>query len=105
MQDCKVNILGTEYNVFFDLKDEEADGEARFYKKEIHIRPIDKMLDKDSSYQEKLNRAKEVYRHEVIHCALFEMGADEWSRDENLTNLLAINTPKIFKVFQELDIL
>lgn len=105
MQGCKVNILGTEYNVFFDLQSEDADGEARFYKKEIHIRPVNKMLDDGSSYEEKVHRAKEVYRHELIHCALFEMGADGWSRDENLASLLAINTPKIFKVFQELDIL
>ena len=105
MQECKVNILGTEYRVFFDLEDEEADGEARFYKKEIHIRPVHKMFDKDSSYEERMNRAKEVYRHEILHCALFEMGADVLSRDESLVNLLAINSPKIFKVFQELDIL
>lgn len=105
MQDCKVNILGTEYEIFFDLESEYADGEAKFYKKEIHVRPIDKMLDKDSDYDEKVQRAFEVLRHEIFHCALFEMGADEWSRDENLINLLAINSPKIFKVFQELDIL
>ena len=105
MQDCKVNILGTEYSVFFDLDSEENDGESRFYKKEIHIRPINKMLDNRANYEEKLQIAKEVYRHELIHCALFEMGADEWSRDENLVNLLAINSPKIFKIFQELDIL
>lgn len=105
MQDCKVNILGTEYRVFFDLESEEADGEARFYKKEIHLRPVEKMLDNESSYEEKVQRAKEVYRHELIHCALFEMGADEWGRYESLVNLLAINSPKIFKIFQELDIL
>lgn len=105
MQDCKVNILGTEYRVFFDLESEEADGEARFYKKEIHLRPVEKMLDNESSCEEKVQRAKEVYRHELIHCALFEMGADEWGRDESLINLLAINSPKIFKIFQELDIL
>lgn len=105
MQDCKVNILGTEYNVFFDLQSEDADGEARFYKKEIHIRSVDKMLDNESTYEEKVQRAKEVYRHELFHCALFEMGADEWSRDENLVSLLAINSTKIFKLFQELDIL
>lgn len=105
MQDCKVDILGTEYRVFFDLESEEADGEARFYKKEIHLRPVEKMLDNESSYEEKVQRAKEVYRHELIHCALFEMGADEWGRDESLINLLAINSPKIFKVFQELGIL
>ena len=105
MQDRKVNILGTEYRVFFDLESEEADGEAKFYKKEIHIRPVEKMLDKESSYEEKIQRTKEVYRHELIHCALFEMGADEWSRDEGLINLLAINSPKIFRVFQEQDIL
>ena len=105
MQDCKVNILGAEYSVFFDLQSEESDGEARFYKKEIHIRPVDKMLDSESTYEEKVQRAKEVYRHEIVHCTLFEMGTDEWSRDENLTSMLEINTPKIFKVFQELDIL
>lgn len=105
MHDCKVNIFGTEYGVFFDLQGEDSDGEARFYKKEIHIRPVDKMLDDESTREEKTHRAKEVYRHELLHCALFEMGADEWNRDENLTNLLAINSPKIFKVFQELGIL
>ncbi|MCI8795290.1 MAG: hypothetical protein HFG89_00320 [Dorea sp.] len=105
MENRKINILGTEYKVGIGYDSDEADGEARFYKKEINLRPVQDMLDDDSSDSEKENRFLEVFRHEVLHSILYEAGADEYARDENLIGLLAILSPRIFKVFQELDIL
>lgn len=101
----KINILGTEYEILFDLESIDTDGEARFYDKKIHVRPVENMLDNTSAYDEKLERAKEVIRHEIWHCALFEMGADEYADNENLVSLLAINSPKIFKMFQEINVM
>lgn len=105
MEKKTVNILGTEYEMSFDLDSKEADGEAKFYGKKIDIKPLEKMLDKDSTDEEKLNRLKEVVRHELWHCTLFEGGAEEYAYDEKLIDLLSVLSPKIFKVFQELDIL
>lgn len=100
-----VNIIGTEYMIEHNLESKEADGEAQFYCKKINIKPTDKMLDEDSTEEEKTNREKEVTRHELWHCLLFECGAEEYAYDEKLIDLLAIQSPKIFKTFQELDIL
>lgn len=100
-----VNILGTDYSLEFDFDSKEADGEARFYEKKIKIRPTENMLDDDATEEAKKIRQKEVVRHELLHSILYEAGADEYSRDEKLIDALAILSPKIFKVFQELDIL
>ena len=100
-----VNILGTEYEVDFDFDSKEADGQAQFYCKKISIKPLEKMLDEDSTHEEKMNRLKEVIRHELWHSTLFESGAEEYAYDEKLIDVLAILSPKIFKVFEELDIL
>lgn len=105
MEKKTANILGTEYEMSFDLDSKETDGEAKFYGKKIDIKPLEKMLDEDSTEEEKRNRLKEVIRHELWHCALFEGGAENYAYDEVLIDTLAILSPKIFKVFQELDIL
>lgn len=105
MEKKTVNILGTEYNLEFDFDSKEADGETRFYEKVIKIRPTANMLDEDAKKEAKKMREKEVMRHEVFHAILYEAGADEYSRDEKLIDILAILSPKIFKLFQELDIL
>ncbi len=105
MEKKTVNILGTEYEIIHDLESKVADGQAGFYRKKIEIKPLDKMLDEDSTDEEKLNRQKEVTRHELWHCMMFEGGNEEYAYDEKLIDILAILSPKIFKVFQELDIL
>lgn len=105
MEKKTVNILGTEYGLTYDLDSKEADGEAKFFDKSIAIKPLDEMLADDSSAKEKQNRQKEVVRHELWHCLLYEGGMENYAYDENLINALAILSPKIFKVFQELDIL
>lgn len=105
MENKTVNILGTEYEISFDLDSKEADGEAKFYGKKIGIKLLEKMLDEDSTEEEKTNRLKEVIRHELWHCALFEGGAENYAYDEALIDTLAILSTKIFRIFQEMDIL
>ena len=105
MQDCKVNILGTEYDITMNCDDEDRDGDANFYSKIIRICPLEKLLDKEATDTERKIREKHVARHELFHSLLWEAGETELAYDEHLVDWLATMTPKIFKVFQELDIL
>lgn len=106
MIDKTVNILGTEYKLTEGCDDKTADGWAKFYKKEIQIKAKDQMLDgEESDEEEKTARQKEVIRHELYHCFLYEGTGMDYAWDENLVNFLAMSAPKIFKTFQELEIL
>jgi hypothetical protein len=51
---------------------------------------------------------KEVLRHEIIHAFLYESGldacagpAESWASNEEMVDWFAIQSPKIFRVFQE----
>lgn len=106
METATVNILGTEYKLTEGCDDKAADGWSKFYKKVIQIKPKDQMLDGEESDDEEKNaRKKEVIRHELYHCFLYEGTGMDYAYDENLVNFLAVSAPKIFKTFQELDIL
>lgn len=105
MQDCKVNILGTEYDITMNCDDEDRDGDTNFYSKTIRIRPLENLLDKEATDTERKNREKHVSRHKLYHSFLWEAGETELAYNEHLVDWLATMTPKIFKVFQELDIL
>lgn len=48
-----VNILGTEYEISYDCKTEDVDGETGFYDKKIHVRSLEELLDKDATREEK----------------------------------------------------
>lgn len=61
---------------------------------------------------EKDNYAKSCLRHEIIHAFLNESGlkdstssSDIWSRNEEMVDWLAIQFPKIAKVYEQLGIL
>lgn len=105
MQDCTVNILGTEYGITMNCDEEDRDGDANFYSKIIRIRPVEKLLDKEATDTEREIRKKHVARHELFHSFLWEAGETELAYDEHIVDWLATISPKIFKVFQELDIL
>ena len=51
MRDCKVNILGTEYDITMDCDDEDRDGETNFFSKNIRVRPLKKCLIKKRQIQ------------------------------------------------------
>lgn len=108
MQDCKVNILGTEYKITLkELKDSDVDGFTDYTEKAIVIR--------SDNYNEVGNfewLQKKQLRHELIHAFMAESGlqanwehVQKFGHDETTVDRIAIQSPKMFKVFQELDIL
>lgn len=119
MHDRKVEIFGAEYEIKFVEKfperyseyEDNADGLFNPYNKEIliHMRNEDKELTPAGI----MVRLKKTLRHEIIHAALFESGISSngvnycasWSENEEMVDWFAIQSQKIFKVFQELDIL
>lgn len=87
----KIDILGTEYRI------------------ETH------KVSEDSYMEEK---AQEIYRkktlrHEIMHAFLNESGLSDssnrfdgaWAKNEEMVDWLAIQTPKIYKTFQKLNII
>lgn len=102
-----VNILGTDYLVETDtsLNDGEKDGLCYPYSKKITTRDKGGVLDEFATDEEKEIRLQEVKRHEIIHAFFHESGLDEYCENEQLVDWFAIQSPKIFKVFQELNIL
>lgn len=116
MHDCKVNILGTEYNIFFrnEKEDPLLDGKYRdgYTDNSTHNIVVCNKKD-DCELQDYENWKKTILRHEIAHAFLFESGLDSssqnfcgaWATNEEMVDWIAIQSPKMFKVFHELDIL
>ena len=111
-----VNVLGTEYKIIFadenekpKLKTMECDGYMDQSIKEIVIAKFEQ----DGRSLEDLNDyIKKVLRHEIIHAFFYESGmwnnsgtSEAWGQDETITDWIAIQSPKLFKAFQEADCL
>ena len=103
MMKIKIKILGQPYRIVTDdsIIERNVDGLAKEYSKEIIIRPEEKMLDDSDRPEEKEARYKEVLRHELIHAFFSEAGLDDYSCNEQLVNWLAMQFPKMEKVFKK----
>lgn len=109
----KVNILGTEYTItILDkinkyMKDNpDVSGYMDPSSKKIVVYVKDIEVDDEEQYK------KRTLRHEITHAFFYESGLDcnannitEWARNEEMIDWFAIQSPKIFKVFNELNIL
>lgn len=101
-----VNILGTEYEILNQTiaenpKLKDANGLCEFFTKQIIIdvaEPDPNTFDNLAAFNRK------VYRHEIIHAFLGESGLREYMSDEVLVDWMAVQFPKIAKVFKELEI-
>lgn len=119
MEKKTVNILGTEYEIAFKNDEQvcedmgvslgECGGYCNEFSHEIVISNLDKCKD---GKEAKESLRKNNMRHEITHAFLAESGlscnsnsADCWAKNEEMVDWFAIQSPKIFKVFQELDIL
>ena len=108
MQDCKVNILGAEYKISFkELGDSDVDGFTDYTEKSIVMRSDNYNEVGDFEWLQ-----KKQLRHELIHAFMAESGLQanwehfqKFGHDETTVDWIAIQSPKIFKAFQELDIL
>lgn len=118
MENKNVNVLGEKYSIMFVDEyperfldfEESADALCNFYDKVIYVK---NPKEKDLTENGKISLSKRKLRHEIIHAFLFESGLASntygiygaWAENEEMVDWIAIQSPKIFKVFQELDIL
>ncbi len=115
MREKKVNILGIKYSILTlsDKEDEklkELDGYLDYTTKTIVCKKMettDLMDLKDLAFV-----YKRILRHEIVHAFMYESGiwcnsfdVSNWATNEEMTDWFAIQSPKIYKVFQELNIL
>lgn len=117
MQDFKVNILGSEWSVKFGNEEEypnlaEMDGYSDFSIREIVVDDMEASQGQIGAKADLESYQKQVVRHEIIHAFLLESGldsnsnsADSWAVNEEMVDWFAIQSPKIFKVFNEYDLM
>lgn len=121
MEKKTVNILGTEYTIETRkisedkvLRDNQYGGYCCDDEPLIVIADTDdKENFEDYTDKEKTAFFSKTLRHEITHAFLNESGLQcsanvyekAWVRNEEMVDWFAIQSPKIFKVFQELDIL
>lgn len=108
-----VNVLGTDYAVIFRSKEQdehlvESLGYTDFYKKEIVI--ADDLLQYGATDDIARNALinDHTIRHEIVHAFFFESGLDgssDYARNEELVDWLAIQIPKIVKVFNKMEVM
>lgn len=117
MQDFKVNILGSEWNVKFGNEKEypnltNVDGYTDLSIREIVVDDMEASKGQIGAKADLESYQKQVVRHEIIHAFLLESGldsnsnsADSWAVNEEMVDWFAIQSPKIFKVFNELKLM
>jgi hypothetical protein len=116
MKKMRCNILGTEYAVIIASSDEvpylkETDGFFDSSVKKIYVDDMQKYQGEADSKEDVNRYARTVLRHEVIHAFLHESGlghnsneVESWATNEEMVDWIAIQYPKIKKVFEALDI-
>lgn len=105
-----ISVLGTDVRVLFrkEAEDEKLINMAGYYdssKNEIVV----KIFEPDAtSLGDLMKYQKEILRHEIIHAFLHESGmdacsapCDSWATNEEMVDWFAIQSPKIFKLFEK----
>lgn len=105
-----INVMGTDIRVEFrnqadDKKLSHADG---YFDHSTDLIVV-VIPEPDENTVENLERyQKKVLRHELTHAFLHESGlyassgsADAWASNEEMVDWFAIQSPKIFRVFQK----
>ena len=116
-----VNILGTEYKIEMhkisedkEMKENNWSGYCNeFAKTIIYADTSEEEYFPYMGDEEKKIYIKSTLRHEIIHAFLNESGLSDsanrysqsWARNEEMVDWIAIQSPKINKVFQELELL
>lgn len=105
-----INVLGTEIRIQFREERQDAKlAELGGYFDATESLIVVKIPEKDEMSCGNLeNHQKKVLRHEIIHAFLHESGLDWsatssecWATNEEMVDWLAIQSPKIFKIFRE----
>lgn len=114
----KINVLGVEYSIEYhniqeDKKLDDNEAYTDLVRKLIVMSNTEQREAFKDEPKEKIRKIQnKVLRHEIIHAFLYESGLCEnsnrsyaWSENEEMVDWFAIQSPKIFKVFKELNIL
>lgn len=107
----KINVLGTEYTILFDVPDEEMpEGADGCMDQSIRTIKIGKFVSDRNSIQNLDDYRKKVLRHEIIHAFLYESGlwnnsgtVTAWGQSEEITDWIAIQFPKLLKAFKDAE--
>ena len=118
MQKNKIDVLGTEYTIEYRDLDEDKnleDNEAYtdlYFKLIVMGKTEQRQYFKDSPKEKIKKIQNKILRHEIIHAFLYESGLCEnskssasWSENEEMVDWIAIQFPKMLKIFKELNIL
>ena len=102
----KVNVLGTEYNLIEsnEANDERLKGKDGYCDTSTKECVVDEMQGTEPDMKKNLPEYKKaVKRHELIHAFLYESGLDScsWAGNEEMVDWIAIQFPKMLKVFNE----
>jgi len=112
-----VNILGTEYLIRFENTEtvpalNDLCGYCSYNSHEIVINQEVNYF-KDKSDEWITNDIKATLRHELIHAFFGESGLTQssamyngaWAQNEEMVDWMSLQSPKIFKVFTELELI
>lgn len=114
LKDPKViDVLGTDIQILFrkEKDDEKLNNMVGYFDSSKSLIVV-KILEPDRYSVGNLDRyQQEILRHEIIHAFLYESGLDgssgyseNWAANEEMVAWFAIQAPKIFKVFSELEL-
>lgn len=113
MKNQTVSVLGTEYQILLENKNdnpklEEATGLCEQYSKKIILDTLDDAKKDVMCVENIWEYEKKVLRHEIIHAFLGESGlrgSSEWAENEEMVDWFAIQFPKILKAIEEVGAL
>lgn len=110
-----VNILGTEYTIEYRKRknDPNLDNSDGYHDSSVNLIVIAEMQSEAKAKNDLIAYQKSVLRHEIIHAFLYQSGLDScssvyggaWAESEEMIDWIAIQSPKIFKAYQEADCL
>ena len=105
----EVDVLGTRYSIVKSnkLEDAKLKNFAGYCDTSINQIVIDTFKTDNLSMADLDKFEKEVIRHELVHAFLTESGlADSsWGSKEEIVDWIALQFPKMLKVFQELHVI
>lgn len=117
MQDCKINILGSQWKIVYGSEKEypalkEMDGYMDSSTRTIVVDDMHYAEKQPGAKANMLEYVRQVTRHEIIHAFLFESGldtssgkADNWAVNEEMVDWFSIQFPKIQRCMQEARVL
>lgn len=108
MDTQSLNVLGTYYNVILASEQEEPrlcgmDGFCDDSAKEIYVDDMSKAAQSLDSKKDLLAYRNKVMRHELTHAMLSESGLQsesDWARNEELVDWIAIQGPKLMRLWE-----